>query len=486
MVRNGRFVGLVVASVIGLMAPGSLAEATAVRPLATGITTSDVGPQSQLGFNRIEAAGASHVRVIIYWSSVAPSDRPKSWDPTNPADPNYDWALFDTQVSMADNAGLEPLVMVYSAPKWAERCKDEVPGICNPDPVEFAQFSEAAAKRYNGDFGGLPKVHYWQPWNESNLFLFFKPQYAGAKTVSPGLYRELLNQFSGAIKSVDPTNQIVAGGLAPIERPGGVGPLDFARRVLCMRGRTVPVPIPGCHSTARFDIWANNPYTTGGPTHESAGIDDVSLGDLPEMATLLKAAKVAGKIRSKSKSVPFWVTEFSWDSKGPDPGGVPMKTLTRWTAEAMYRSWLAGVSNFFWLTLRDWPRAEGLPYSQTIESGLYFRGRTVTQDRPKSVLKAFRFPFVSFRKPTGINIWGRTPESTGGKVTLRLRVGGKWSRLGVVRADRKGIFRSFIKTNLGRKKRGFVTATHSGKTSPQFSLKLVKDYRQPPFGWPQR
>jgi len=461
---------------------GTTAAQAPARPLATGVTVSDVGVQERLGFERIRATGATLTRVIVYWSMVAPETEPNSWDPTDPNDPSYDWSIFDAQIRMAVDAGLEPLVMLYQAPGWAERCRHTSAGICDPNPADFARFAEAAAKRYSGEFEGLPKVRYWEPWNEANLFLFFEPQYRNGRKVSPILYRELLNAFADKVKDVDPGNLVVAGGLAPIERPGGLGPLDFARRVFCMKGRKDPVPKPGCSQTARFDIWANNPYTTGGPTHQSAGPDDVSLGDLPEMARLLKAAKRARKIRSESSKVPFWVTEFSWDSAPPDPGGLPMGLLTRWTAEAMFRSWQAGVSKFFWLSLRDWPRTGGLPYSETIESGLYFRGPTLAQDRPKRVLKAFRFPFVAFRKPAGISIWGRTPESTPGRIGLWYRRGSGWERFGTVKADRDGIFRATVRTGLGRNMRGLVQARFGPELTVPFSLKPVKDRRQPPFG----
>jgi hypothetical protein len=438
--------------------------------------------QRQLGYERVKAAGASYVRVIAYWSSVAPPVRPANWDPTDPSDPNYDWENVDSQILMATGAGLTPLVMLYTAPPWAERCRDSIPGICDPDPAAFAQFAKAAARRYSGTFEDLPRVRYWMPWNEPNLHLFFKPHFIEGRKVSPSLYRELLNRFAGAVKGVNSTNLVVGGGLAPLERPGGLGPLDFARRLMCMKGRKKPVSRPGCSGRARFDIWSNNPYTTGGPTHESAGVDDVSLGDLPKMRKLLNAAKAAGKISSSKKAIPFWVTEFSWDSNAPDPGGVPMKRLARWTSEAMYRAWKAGVSNFFWLSLRDWPRPEGLPYSETVESGLYFRGPTLEQDEPKKILKAFRFPSVAFRNKKAILVWGRTPKSTAGNVVLSYRWSGGWRRLGVAKANRHGIFRKAFRTKLGRNKRGVVQARYKSEKSLPFSLKPVRDRFQPPFG----
>ena len=159
-----------------------------------------------------------------------------------------------------------------------------------------------------------------------------------------------------------------------------------------------------------------------------------------------------------------------------------MKRLARWTSEAMFRAWKAGVSNFFWLSLRDWPRPEGLPYSQTNESGLYFRGPSLEQDEPKRNLRAFRFPFVSFGKKHAISVWGRTPDSSAGNVTLSYRRSGGWKRLGVVKANRYGVFRRTFRTNLGRSKRGVVRARYKNATSVPFSLKPVRDRYQPPFG----
>ena len=159
-----------------------------------------------------------------------------------------------------------------------------------------------------------------------------------------------------------------------------------------------------------------------------------------------------------------------------------MNRLTRWTSEALFRAWQSGVSKFFWLSLRDWPRAEGLPFSETIESGLYFRGPTLEQDKPKKVLKAFRFPAVAFRKRTSIFVWGRTPLSTAGKVILTYRQGGGWKRLGVTKANRHGVYRATFRTKLGRNRKGVVRARHGNELSLPFPLKRERDRYQPPFG----
>src|SRR5207249_1586342 len=119
-----------------------------------------------------------------------------------------------------------------------------------------------------------------------------------------------------------------------------------------------------CSTRLKFDVWAHNPYTAGGPTHKG-GSDQASLGDLPAMKAMLDAAVKAGHIESRGP-LRFWVTEFSWDSDPPDTCGMKMKLETRWIAEALYRAWQSGVSLFTWFLLRDQP----FP-STPWQSGLY-------------------------------------------------------------------------------------------------------------------
>jgi hypothetical protein len=477
---------LLALALASVLLSGWASPAGANRPLETGITTPDAAPPEQTAFNRVKGSGAEMTRVILFWRFIAPSTEPESWDPTDPEDPNYNWSEQDDAIRFARNAGLKVLASIYLAPAWAERCRVETEGICDPDPNAFADFAEAAAKRYSGNLPGLPKVRFWKAWNEPNLVTFFMPQFRNGKKVSPNLYRAMLNRFTGRIKAVDPGNVIVGGGLAPLRTPSGLGPLDFMRRLLCLKGRARPVPIPGCNARARFDIWANNPYTTGGPFHSSYGIDDVSLGDLPKVPRVLRAAMKYRKIITTRKSIPLWVTEFSWDSKPPDPGGVPMNILRKWVPEAMHQSWKAGVSKFFWLSLRDWARPPGLPYSQTFESGLYFRGDDILSDRPKPILRAFRFPFVAYGVRRGLRVWGRTPDSGPGRLRISYRFRSGWRNVGTIRAGGNGVFSGLLRTRVVTPKRGHARATRIGgtgqKQSLNFSLRPIKNFYQRPFG----
>ena len=158
---------------------------------------------------------------------------------------------------------------------------------------------------------------------------------------------------------------IVGPGLAPLELHSGrqLGPLDFMRRMLCMRGRANPPPAGDCPERPAFDIWATNPYTTGGPTHEAAGKDEVSLGDLPEMRRLLRAAERAGRIAPPA--APGSVLgdrvllglEAARPRRAAGGGSTPAGSPRPCTAPGA-----AGVSAFLWFGLRDRLRATNPPY----------------------------------------------------------------------------------------------------------------------------
>jgi hypothetical protein len=158
-----------------------------------------------------------------------------------------------------------------------------------------------------------------------------------------------------------------------------------------------------------------------------------------------------------------------------------MRIETRWTAEALHQAWLAGVSDFFWFGLTDFPR-ENRSASENIESGLYFRGATLAQDRPKKVMYAFRFPFVANSSRSGFSFWGRTPTSVGGKVLIQVQEGRRWRTASVTRANSSGIFSGAVRTAYGRNKRGTVRASYGGETAVPFSLSPIREFYQPPFG----
>jgi hypothetical protein len=467
------------ALLLGIAALAAPAGAAAARQLDTGLVDLHAFADGRpLAYERAKGAGARYVRILVDWRHVENGmPLPVVNDPTDPDDLMYTWREVDREVRLATRRGLTPMLQVYGAPKWAERCASEDPDHpCDPAPARIRQFAIAVGRRYSGS-GALPRVRYWQFWNEPNLKYFLNPQYRDGKLVAPRLYRAMLNAFSAGVRSVRPGNLVISAGLAPLARPGAtIGPLRFMRSMLCMKGRARPRPSCGARTLA--DIWATNPYTTGGPTHSAPGPDDVSIGDLPEMRRLLRAADRAGHVRSRLSPVPFWVTEFAWDSKPPDPGGLPLWLHARWAAEALYRMWRSGVTTVFWFQLRD-ERASSQPFGGVFESGLYRNGGRLSADRPKPALRAFRFPFVALKARGGARVWGRRPGSRAGPVRIEALRAGRWRRTAVLRADRHGIFSARLpRRRIARKMR----ARSAGQRSQPFSLRYVGDFYVPPFG----
>lgn len=421
--------------------------ALGAHPLRTGIVAGPEfgGRDAGLAFARTRDAGASVVRIALNWSDVA-KRRPA--DPANPADAAYDWTYFDRKIELAVGYGLAPIVSIEQAPAWAQDDSRPLPfepidpalrGPVRPDPEAYGVFARAAAIRYGGSFGGLPRVKWWRAWNEPNLSLYLLPQFVGNRAVSPERYRSMVNDFADAVHAVHRDNLVVAGSLAPsgarTKYVEVVAPLRFMRELFCMSAATPPRPT--CRDRIRFDVWAVHPYTSGGPTRRASTPGDVLLGDLPAVRRLLGAAVRAGNIVPTGK-LDFWVTEFSWDTNPPDLSShvVPIKLHARWVAEALYQMWKSGATLATWLELRDDPYP-----AQPAQSGLYFRGgESLSRDAPKPALAAFRFPFVAYRGRGRVDVWGRVPASRAENVLVEWNSGAGWRRLAQLRANAYGIF----------------------------------------------
>jgi hypothetical protein len=465
-----------------------VADASAAAPsgpFATAVVDPEtfVGQRAPAAFRRVHEAGATYARLALHWSNVAPSSKtkPEGFNAANPLDPHYRWGRFDRQVKAAVAAGLQPIVSVSDAPLWAEPPDASSPGGVKPDPMEYRLFARAAAGRYNGRHAGLPRVRFWQAWNEPNLSLFLIPQFENGKPFAPQWYRRMVNAFADGVYGARGDNVVIAGGTAPFRDSSQSvvavdddwGPLSFMRELLCLS----PSLKPTCSDPIRFDVWGHDPYTSGGPTHHAVLPNDVSLGDLPEMRRVLNAGIRTGHVISRAP-VQFWVLEFSWDTKPADPKGVPMPLATRWVAEALYRMWLNGVSVVTWFTLRDQPPAKSF-----YQSGLYFnRGVDLRNDKPKPTLQAFRFPFVAFPSRGRVLVWGRTPAGKPATVSVEQRFAGSgWRRLGLMRTNAYGIFQQRLAGSSKGYVRARIVGPHPASAVP-FSLARVPDRFFNPFG----
>ena len=196
------------------------------------------------------------------------------------------------------------------------------------------------------------------------------------------------------------------------------------------------------------------------------------------MRRVLRAAERAGNV--KPKGARFWVTEFSWDTKAPDPGGVPLSTHARWVAEAFYNMWRNDVSNVVWFQLRDNPKGT-FTWGQTWQAGLFFRtAEKYANEKAKPFRQVIRFPFVALPRRGGATIWGRTPSSGAADVVIERRSGKRWVKVGSVRAKGGGIFRRSLRGNSGALLRARVGA----EAAVPFRVERTRDRSVRPFGGP--
>jgi hypothetical protein len=415
------------------------------------------GAERAAGFVKARAAGASYVRIIVPWNAIAPTTVPAGFAPADPTSVGYEWAWLDSTVTAATKADLTPILDIARTPEWAKATKHGK-RINTPKIAALGAFAKALALRYDGKHD-VPPAHVFQVWNEPNLSQDLSP-------VNAATYRSMVNAVATSVHAVSNSNLVVAGGLDPFGNKAktwySVSPLAFMRSLLCLSKGTHPHRT--CKNTVHFDVWSHHPYSFNGPFGHANRPDDVSLGDLPKMRTLLRAAVKFHRVVS-THPVQFWVTEFSWDTKPPRRHAAPVALASRWTAEALYQMWHSGVSLATWFGLQD--KGGKSPY----QSGLFFHSKSLANARAKPVRTAFRFPFVAYLVRGKVSVWGRDATSNKQLVVIQRRVGthGHWRTVAKIRSNAVGIFRATLK--LSATKKDFLRAAAPGSgNSLAFSL----------------
>ena len=290
------------------------------------------------------------------------------------------------------------------APLWAEgknRPSDTSkarPGTWKPKPSDLKKFAKAVARRYSGSFddpadaaGVLPRVRDFQLWAEPNLATYLTPQFRGKKPVGARHYRRMLRAFYKGVHSVSKRNRVVTGGTAPYgdvpgNKAGRTSPALFWREVLCLKGEKLKKR--RCQKPAKFDVLAHHPINVGNPQRRALNADDVSTPDIGKLREILRKAQRSGRALPRKPRKPIWATEIWWDSKPPDPNGVPERKHARWLAQSLYLLWQQRVERVVWFLIRD--QAGNGNFAIGGQSGLY------TYDgEPKLARRAFAFPFVA-------------------------------------------------------------------------------------------
>lgn len=434
-----RAAGLVAAlAIVAVVLVHACPSVAAPHPLQIGfgdkLFTSEDAAVREMWFRRAAETGASIARVNVHWSAVAPPSPAAGFDPADPSSRGYLWAQTDAAVRGATAHGLQVMLTIYSAPAWAEapgRPKGAAAGTWKPSATAFAAFGQALARRYSGTFPDplhpgtpLPSVSHFEVWNEPNLDTYLSPQWRGAKSVGPGLYRGLLNAFYTAVKKIRPAAKVIAGSLAPFgDEPGGTRtrPVLFLRRLLCLKGQDLKRS--RCHERAHFDILSDHPIAIGPPIQGALSPLDVTTPNIGRLTRVVRAAVRRATILPR-RDKPLWVTEYWYDSSPPDPTGVPVATQARWYQQDLYLFWRQGARVALALQIRDDPPEAGYPFSA--QSGAF-----LLDGAPKPSQTGFSFPLVGRRDGRRtVGVWGISPVA--GRVRIEERRRGGWQRVASV------------------------------------------------------
>jgi len=424
-------------------AGASLALALAAAPAAHAAPGLDLGfsdsafagagADRDAALQRAAGAGAGIVRIDVGWVAPDTATRPASFDPRDPADPNYGFGAADAAIRAATAQGLRILATFTGAPRWAEgrrRPASAAPGSWRPGPKALGDYGTALARRYSGAFPDpanpgrtLPRVAAFQVWNEPNLAKYLSPQWSGSRMEAPARYRRMLRAFYAGVRAGGSDALIVTAGTAPFGDPGAGGarimPARFVRSLLCLHESGGRLHSVHCADPARFDVLAHHPYSVGSPARRALNDDDVSIPDIGKLTRLLRAAERGGGALPRERHG-LWVTEVSYDSSPPDPDGVPLRTHARFLDQTLFELWSQGVGAVFWFQVADQePRPS---YAATNQSGVYFQG-----GRPKPALRAFRFPLAARATGSILTVWGRAPVA--GVVRIERRSAAGWRLL---------------------------------------------------------
>jgi hypothetical protein len=395
----------------------------------SGFEASAPSSEVQTADAALRITHASVIRVGVAWARVAPGGNspPSGFSPSNPSDPHYRWSNLDYAVRAAAQHHKQVLFVIYDAPTWAEGSGTPGPGVStgawNPDISQYAAFINALAARYSGGFAGLPRVKYWEAWDEPNLpYWFSAPDPVSA-------YRALLNRAYAVLKAVHKDNLVFLGGVAPVKpNPQSFTPLDFTASVLCLRRVGTQFRADrSCHQRTNFDVLGIHSYTLGAtPTKRAAIPGDVFPADMGEVQNLVRAE---GRLHGGNHQI--WVTEFVWFTNPPNPRfGDSDATAARYVAYSMYEMWKSGVSAVFWQSVVDLPAS-----SSDTGRGLYY-----APDQPKLVLQAFSFPVIASVGHGHGFVWGRAPVSRRVRVVVQHAIGGRWRTVASTRSGSDGVF----------------------------------------------
>ena len=419
------------------------------------------------GLEQLRELGVGVVRVSIHWDSLAPPRRPAGFNAANPAAyPAGSWSIYDQIVTAARQDGIAvDLSIGGPAPPWALGPGQPPPGgfgSWRPSPAAFKQFVQALGTRYSGTYvaasgasrpgdpAALPRVSFWDIWNEPNFGMALAPQAIKGSSIpaAPSMYRSLLDAgWSGLQGTGHGRDTIVIGDLdargqsagpsrsAPQGLPGNFAatkPMQFIRSLYCvspsyneLRGGAAAAV--GCPTSAaasrRFRAahpalfgasgFATHPYPVNLPPTLASSTDPdyTEFSELPRMAGALDRIQ---RMYGSGKRFPIYNNEYGYITNPPNASLTPLNpngqfvspsTAAYYINWAEYISWrnprIASTTQYL---LVD-PNPRKAPEFGGFASGLIFYSGTHKPGYDAYRLPLF-LPVTKARRGHSLEVWG--------------------------------------------------------------------------------
>jgi hypothetical protein len=345
---------------------------------------------------QIRDLGATTVRVSLEWGIVAPATKPAGFNATDPA--SYPgWAIYDEIVTDARQDGITvDFSITGPAPPWATGSGNPGgDGQWKPSAADFGQFVQAVGTRYSGTYdptldasmpgdpNALPRVSFWELWNEPNFGGDLAPQAIDGSTVPTAapMYRSLLDAGWNALQSTGHGHDtIVIGNLdarglsGPATRaqpqglPGDFSatkPLLFIRTLYCVNSsykelRGGAAAQVGCPTSAagsrgfraanpglfRASGFATHPYPVNLPPTEASSTDPnyTEFSELPRLATMLDRIQ---RVYGSGTRFPIYNNEYGYITDPPNNSLTALNPNSKFvspTTAAYYINWAEYIS----------------------------------------------------------------------------------------------------------------------------------------------
>ena len=272
------------------------------------------------GLTYTAEAGARWIRVPLSWKQI---------EPANTTPEHYDWSALDNSIISAGEHDIELVLMIAGQPEWVA----EYPMGPVYNVNELKEFIEALVARYDGSTPGIPKVRYFELYNEPDNTDIGHAQIGGwGYWGNNGAgYAELLKQLHPIVRSANPQARLVFGGMAMdwFVKDGGVFDSYFLEDVLA-----------ACMGADCFDVMNFHYYPPFYDVWKEYGVGIIG-----------KANYIRQQLADYGfEDTPIICTETSWDSTSS--WGSP-ELQNRYAVKVYVRGMAADLQTIIWFMLHD-------------------------------------------------------------------------------------------------------------------------------------